>query len=162
MRRIAEQLKKELFDVVTLDIAARRSVSPPAVLPDRLEMIQLDSNRPDVDPKKIAAIISAVEAKLDVKTVKAAQADVRAYLGTRCITHLLNGHLVLSILRRIFLRAAKKESGLNPSIPNDALTQILAEMVWRRCTSDEHKRLKQSLRRKIRQLLSKYPATTNN
>ncbi len=157
MQRVTQHLKQALLHAVALDIAARRSPSPPAVLPDKIENLLLDHSRPDVDPEKVAALVAVVEGQLDPKAVEAAQTEVKGFLRDRCITHLLKGHLVLGVLRRIFLRAAAKESGSNTSIPNDALTQILADMVWRHCQSNDHKLLKRAVRSETRNLISRYP-----
>lgn len=158
MDRVAKHLKKELLHSVALDIAARKSPAPPAVLPDAIEQLALTKSGPDVDPAKIAALVATVEVQLDQAEVKAAKADLKTFLRKRCITHVLKGHLILGILRRLFIRAAEQESGTKGALPNDALTQILADMVWRRCPSDDHKRLKRTVRTKTRKLVSKYPA----
>ena len=158
MDRVAKHLKKELLHAVALDIAARRSTAPPPVLPDAIEQLALTKSGPDVDPTKIAALVATVEVQLDPAKVKAAQAELKNFLKTRCITHVLNGHLILGILRRLFIRAAEQESGTKGALSNDALTQILTDMVWRRCPSDDHKRLKQTVRTKTRKLCSNYPA----
>jgi len=157
MERVAKHLKKDLLHVVALDIAARRSPSPPAVLPDAMEQLAQNNLTPDLDPAKIAAVIASVEPQLDAAQVRAAKAEVRAFLANRCITHLLKGHLILGILRRLFLRSAENESGIKSSLTPDAFTQILAEMVWRRNQSDDHKRLKRAIRTKTRKLVSCYP-----
>lgn len=157
MERLAKHLKNELLHAVALDIAARRSPSPPAVLPDAIEQLALTKSGPDVDPMKVAALVASVEVQLDPKIVKAAQAELRSFLESRCITHVLNGHLILGILRRLFIRAAEQESGTKGALSNDALTQILTDMVWRRCPSDDHKQLKRTIRTKARKLFSKYP-----
>lgn len=157
MDRMAKHLKKELLHAVALDIAARRSPSPPAVLPDAIEQLALGNSGPEVDPVKVAALVAAVEVQLDPKEIKAAQKDLKDFLKTRCITHVLNGHLILGILRRLFIRAAEQESGTKGSLSNDAFTQILTDMVWRRCPSDDHKHLKRTIQTKARKLVSKYP-----
>lgn len=157
MDRVAKHLKKELLHAVALDIAARRSPSPPAVLPDAMEQLALNNSGPDLDPAKIAAVVAAVEPQLDPARVTAAKAEIRSFLAKRCITHLIKGHLILGILRRLFLRSAEIESGTKSSLSPDAFTQILAEMVWRRCRSDDHNRLKRAIRTKTRMLISSYP-----
>lgn len=157
MQRVAKHLRQELHDAVVLDIAARRSPSPPAVLPNRIDQLFLDHSRPDINPAKVAALVAAVTEQINPKVVKSAQAEVKGFLRERCITHLLNGHLVFGVLRRVFLRAAEKQSGNNTSISNDTLTHILADMVWRRCQSNDHKVLKRAVRTKTRKLISRYP-----
>ncbi len=158
MDRVANHLTGELLHTVALDVAARRSPSPPAVLPDRIEQLLAHHSRPDIDPSKVAKLVASVEIHLDPKAVREAQADVKQFLGKRCITHLLKGHLILGVLRRVFLRAAAKESGNTGQIPNDALTQLLADMVWRRCNSEDHRVLKRKLRAAARKLIPLYPA----
>jgi hypothetical protein len=158
MVRVAKHLKKEMLHAVALDIAARRSPSPPSVLPDTIEQLALTRSGPEVDPAKVGALVAAVAVQLDPKVIKAAQKDLKDFLKTRCITHVLNGHLILGILRRLFIRAAEQESGTKSSLSNDALTQILTDMVWRRCPSDDHKNLKRTIRTKARKLVSKYPS----
>ena len=157
MNRVAKHLKKEMLHAVALDIAARRLPSPPPVLPDAIEQLALNKSGPDVDPAKIAALVATVEIQLDPAQVEAAQAELKTFLKTRCITHVLNGHLVLGILRRLFIRAAEQESGTKGTLSNDALTQILTDMVWRRCRSDDHKKLKRTVRTKTRKLFLNYP-----
>jgi len=168
MERIARHLVDELLHVVALDVAARRLPSPPEVLPDRIEQLLLHQSRPDIDPAKTARLIASVEARLDPTVVLEAQEDVRKFLANRCITHLLKGHLVFGVLRRVFLQAAANESGRlrsavnglgrNCQIPNDALTQLLADMVWRRPNSEDHRVLKRKLKSLIRKLIPRYPA----
>jgi hypothetical protein len=158
MERVAKHLKKELLYTVVLDIAARRSPNPPAVLPDAMEVIALNNSGPDIDPAKVAALVASVEPRLDPGKVKVAKSELRSFLAKRCITHLLNGHFILGILRRLFLRAAETESGKKSTLTNDAFTQMISDIVWRRCQSDDHKRLKRAIRTKTRNLVAKYPA----
>jgi hypothetical protein len=158
MNRVAMHLKKELLHAVALDIAARKSPTPPPVLPDAIEQIALTKFGPDVDPAKISALVASVEVHLDPAEVEAAQEELKEFLMTRCITHVLKGHLVFGVLRRLFIRAAEQESGTKGALSNDALTQILTDIVWRCCPSDDHKQLKRSVRTKTRKLISRYPA----
>jgi hypothetical protein len=151
--QVAKHLTSELLRAVVLDVAARRSPSPPAVLPDHIEQLLLHHSRPEIDPAKVVKLVSSVEAHLDPKVVREAQEDVRQFLAARCITHLLKGHLVLGALRRVFLRAASNESGRNCQIPNDALTQLLADIVWRRAKSEDHRALKRKVRSVVRKLI---------
>ncbi len=157
MTRLEEHLRKELSHLVALDIAARRSPSPPRVLPDAIEQLALTRAGPDIDPAKVADLVATVEPQLDPSQIEVAEVELGRFLEKRCITHILNGHLILGILRRLFLRAAERESGIQSSLSNDALTQILTEMVWRRCQSADHTKVRRAVRAKLRRLLPMYP-----
>ncbi|WP_147430989.1 hypothetical protein [Thiocapsa rosea] len=157
MERVEKHLRDELLHAVALDIAARRSPTPPRVLPDAIEQLELTRSGPDIDPAKISSLVALIEPQLDPVKIMDAEAELTSFLEKRCITHILNGHLILAILRRLFIRSAKNESGTPSSLSNDALTQLLADIVWRRCQSDDHKRLKRAVRAKTRKLLAKYP-----
>jgi hypothetical protein len=160
MERVASHFKTELQHLIALDIAARNTPSPPSVIPDAAEQLLTGTCLPDVDLKKVAALVAKVEPLIDKEVVKKAQAELNCFLGKRCIMHLLKGHIVLGVLRRIFVRAASRESGSTKSIHNDALTQILSDMVWRRCKSVDHKNLKRKVRRITRRLSTHFPVIT--
>lgn len=159
MDRVTKHLAKELLPAVVLDVAARHSPSPPIVLPEHIDHLMLDKKQPDVDPAKIAHIIDSVSTQLDRNAVKEAQSAVNGFLANRCITHLLKGHLVFGVLRRVFLQTAGKERGQNVTIPNDSFIQLLSDMMWRRCGSKDHKALKRKIRSSARKLVSQYPVT---
>ena len=165
MCRVAAHLAEQLLPLIILDVAARRLPSPPSVLPDRIDQLLTSPNRPDVDPIKVARIVAATEGRLDATSVRKAHSDVKRYLKKRCITHLLKGHLVLGILRRIFLRAAAREMGANCQMSNDVFTQLLVAKVWQRPRSEDHRALKRKVRALARKLGPKYavlPASTTD
>lgn len=156
MERVAAHLETELLNLVTLDVAAQRSPSPPAVLPDHIEQLLVDPTQADVECARVAAIVTSVEGQLDSETVKTSLADINTFLRSGCFMHLLKGHLVLGVLSRVFVCAAAKESGVRSLLSNDAITQILAEMIWRQCRSDDHRRLKRMIRTKTKALINRY------
>lgn len=159
MDRVVQHLSQELLHAVVLDVAARQLPSPPKVLPDHIEQLQLDHKRPDVDPVKVIALVTSVEPLLDPKIVRESKAQIMRFLAERCFTHLLNGHLVLGVLRRVFVQAARRECGGDPHVTDDTLTQLLSEMVWRQCNSEDYRRLKRQIRSITRKLLLRYSAS---
>jgi hypothetical protein len=78
--------------------------------------------------------------------------DIAAYLKLGRFCDLLNGHVLYGVIRRVFTETTtvlrKKKVVLN----DDALTQLLAEMVWREPPSKEHSRLRTKIISVVREL----------
>jgi hypothetical protein len=85
MRKIEAHLRRELSLVLALDIAARRTPSPPRVLPDAIERLALNQSGPDVDPVKVANLVSTIVQQIDPDVIQAAEADLDSFLERRSI-----------------------------------------------------------------------------
>lgn len=157
MAAVENHLKTELGEVVALDVAARMTDPSPAVLPDHIDALLRSQKGVSVESARVGAIVAAARASIDAATTRRASASIKHFLTKRPFMHLLKGHLVLGVLRRIFVNAAAKESGANSQVSNDALTQLLAEKVWRRNKSPDHVSLRRRLREKLSKLAPDYP-----
>jgi hypothetical protein len=150
--QLALELKRELAILTALDIAARHSPSPPTVLPRTYAQIGKTGALHTIERQKVNAIVRAVLPQVQAVVLSSANRDLKAFLKTRCITHILNGHLVFSILSSVFRHAITKHTGQNRVLSNDALTQLLSTTVWRKPPSADHTQLKRAFRSKVREL----------
>ena len=155
MAATKRMIEQELLCAIILDVAARRSPSPPEVFPDRIEPILKRSDRTDVDPDKITVRTEVAKNKIDCQTLQGARASVTRFLTDHCITHLLKGHLLFGLLRRIFIIAATRERGNRINVHDIVLTQMLSDAIWRYCKTGDHQRLKRAFRSKLREVLTK-------
>jgi hypothetical protein len=152
--RIESELLVKLREAIELDIAARMCDPAPKVLPPRVEALLMDQDTPDICPAKVAAITEAAKAQIPNDIVRRAKADVRTFLRSGKISWLLNGHVLFGIIQRVFTKTSASIRGKKVILNDDALTQLLAEMVWRCVPSDEHRRLRRKLVGVVRELNS--------
>ena len=117
----------------------------------------MDKNTVTFNAKRLKAKINKVRKTVDAKFVKEAKSDITSFLQARSISHLVKGHLLFGLLRRIFVQAANKERGSNSALTKDVALQIFSDAVWQYCKKGDHKRLKRKFRCKLRELLSFYP-----
>ncbi len=159
MKSIINNIKTELLDTIVFDVAARRMKTSPAVLPKRIEpLLKKNGANTDFKTSFIKDLVKKAREEVDAEYVEEVEREVSKFLKTRCISHLINGHLLFGLLRRVFLRAAKKEKRSNSVISDDFLMQLLADAVWRHCRSGDHNNLRKNFRRKLRKLVLEYSA----
>ena len=151
--RLNQHLSDTLREMVEVDVAARRSVPAPKVLPDRVERLLVDPRRPDICPKKVSGITKAALPAIEEQTLKAARSEVSAYLKKRRLADLLKGHILFGILRLLFTQAASGIKGSKVIVDDDALTQLLADATWKRSPSEDHKALRAKIRKNVRDLV---------
>ena len=157
MAQAVLMFKKEFLPALVLDVAARRMETPPKVLPDHIEQLLQGQTAVTFDPDRLKAIVNKARKTVDAKFVKESKSDITSFLQSRCISHLIRGHLLFGLLRRIFVQAANKERGSKSVTADDALLQMFSDAVWRCCEEGDHKRLKRKFRSKLRELLPFYP-----
>ncbi len=158
MNSVINNIKTELLDAIVLDVAARRMKTSPAVLPKRIESLLKNGANTDFNTLFIKKLVENTRGEIDAEYVEEVEREVSKFLKTRCISHLINGHLLFGLLRRVFLRAAKKEKRSNSVISNDFLIQLLVDAVWRHCRSGDHNNLRRNFRRKLQELVLEYSA----
>lgn len=156
MARLSAQIKEAFCEMIKLDVAGQKGNSPPKVMPDHADMLMADSNRPDIDYNKIKGIIAKFSGSIDSEAIMEAERDIQQFLAERPLTHLLKGHVIFGILRRLFVTAITEERKTNIQISNDAFMQILAEMIWRKCRSKDHQMLKESIQTSLNEILPKF------
>ena len=153
METAKQMINKELLAAIILDVAARESSSSPKLLPKHIDSILKKGRGIKIDPLKVDKLISEAKNEIDQQALVKAKVAVDKFLRTRCITHLLKGHLLFGLLRRIFTNAAAREMSKKLNSPNDnTLKQLLSAEVWKWSRSDDHKRLKRSFRKKLREV----------
>ena len=158
MRMAIKSLTKQFLPALIFDVAARRMNPAPDVLPDRIDPLLKDQTSAELDLSKLNSLVKKAKKKINTSNATESKSDVETFLKHRCISHILNGHLLFGLLRRIFVQAVNKERGSKqPSTPDDALLQIFSGVVWRYCREGDHKRLKRNFRTKLRELSSSYP-----
>ena len=150
--RVEAELLSKMREAIELDVAARRANPAPKVIPDRIEALLTKPDSPDICPLKVAKIVTDAKAALNSELIKQAKAEVQCFLRTGRISWLLNGHVLFGIVQRVFTRTTTQIRGKKVVLNDDALTQILAEMVWRFIPSDEHRRLRRKLVSVVREL----------
>ncbi len=161
MESVIKNIETELYDAIVLDVAARRMKSPPAVLPKKIESLLKDGKNTGLKTSAIKNLVQTARTKVDAGYEEKAKRDVLKFLSSRCMSHLIKGHLLFGLLRLIFLRAAKKETTkkkMKPAlaIHNSLLLQLLSDAVWSHCKSGDHYNLKKKLRGKLRKLTSEH------
>jgi glycine/D-amino acid oxidase-like deaminating enzyme len=143
--RVEQHLEEQLRELVELDVAARRSDPAPKVFPDRVEALLLDPEQPDICPQKVAKHVAKARAELTEEAIQEARKDVAEYLRRGRFVFLLNGHVLFGVIQRVFTQTAAAIRGKKVVLNDDALTQLLAEMMWRTLPSDEHRRLRRKI-----------------
>ena len=157
MESRVRMLKNELLDAIILDVAARRVGTAPDVLPDRIEPLLKSQTSTELDATRVAKLVTEAKKRVDPTHLAASTNDVNEFLRERCVSHIVSGHLIFGLLRRIFIQSANKERGAKSVTSDDALLHIFSDSVWRFCDVGDHKRLKRGFRSKLRQLLAAYP-----
>ena len=113
MNSTVNQLVQHFLPALVLDIAARQMETSPKILPDRVDSLLKDQSGVSFDLSRLNALISSAEKEVDGQHVVDAERQVQAFLRDRCISHLINGHLLFGLLRRLFVHAANRERGAN-------------------------------------------------
>lgn len=149
---LAEELERSLCDLVAYDIAARSMDPAPDVLPAHIDNLMSTRHGVALDKARVAQLITAAKASVDITAFKKAQKTLRTFLKERPLVHVLNGHLVLGLLRKLFVLAAERERGSASTLSNDAFTQLLSDAVWRRKASDDHTNLKRKINAAVKEV----------
>lgn len=150
MRDTETMIARDLLAAVILDVAARRMPSSPRVLPARIDAVLRGKWGTQVDPVRVEGIVGSVKERIDEGAQRGARRDVERFVEQRPLVHLLKGHLVLGLLRRVFLDAARKEGRKGRGIEDDVLVQVVSDGVWATCRGGDHLRVRTEFRRKIR------------
>lgn len=157
MSSTVRRMKSEILPALILDVAARRMDTAPGVLPERVEPLLKSQKSVEFEKTRLETIVKKAKKDVDANLAKEARKEVRAFMSDRCISHLVPGHFLFGLLRRIFVQAADRERGSKSVAADDALLQILADAVWRFCTNGDHQRLKRNFRSKLRELVALFP-----
>ena len=158
MSATVRSLKTDIHPALVLDVAARRMDSPPSVLPERVDRLLIKSQtRVDFEPAELKKLIHAAKHEVDADLAKEARREINAFLRERCISHLIPGHFLFGLLRRIFVQAADRERGAKSMSADGALLQLLSDAVWEFCTDGDHQRLKRNFRSKLREAVALFP-----
>ncbi|MBA4147636.1 MAG: DUF4435 domain-containing protein [Verrucomicrobia bacterium] len=158
--RLTSQIEKLLRKAVEADVAARRCDSAPKVLPDRVEILLKRPDEPDLDPPRIASLVAPAKRSIPSKQLRSSKKDVALFLRERRLVDLLKGHLVFGMLRLLFTKVTRKLRGAKSIVPDDALIQLIADMVWRKSPSKDHRLLKRRVRRTVKDLLPHFAVIT--
>lgn len=150
--RLTKYLEEKLFQLVALDIAARTMDPSPKVLPDRIESLLVREDATEIDIYKVGAIAGAVDKLLETRVLEQAKDDFARVVKTCICVDIIKGLLLFGVLRRMFTECVTRIRGKKAILNDEALTQILAEMVWRKVPSVEHKKLKRKVRAVVRLL----------
>lgn len=151
-----EMLESKFLPALILDVAARRMNPAPKVLPSRIEPLLESQTSAKFASKKLFSLVNKAREKVDASSVAESERDIAAFLKGRCISHIVRGHYLFGLLRRIFVQAANKERGSKTNASDDALLQMFSDAIWRHCREGDHKRLKRNFRTKLRELSSSY------
>ena len=157
MDEAVEMLESEFLPALTLDVAARRMDPAPKVLPSRIEPLLEIQTSAKFDSSKLKSLVNEARKKVDASSVADSERDIAAFLKNRCISHIVRGHFLFGLLRRIFLQAANEERGSKLAASDDVLLQMFSDAVWHHCREGDHRRLKRNFRTKLRELSSSYP-----
>ena len=156
MDRAIEMLEKEFLPALILDVAARRMHPAPKVLPNRIEPLLKDKTSYELDSSKLKSLVDKAGGEVDASSVADSKRNIATFLKGHCISHIVRGHLLFGLLRRIFVQAANKERGSKSATADDVLLQMFSDAVWHHSREGDHKRLKRNFRTKLRELSSSY------
>jgi hypothetical protein len=156
MLQAAQRLNTELLPAVILDVAARRMSAPPKVLPDHIDALLSGRTGTEFNDLNLKKLIEEASSAVDTTRVSEVVPEIHAFLRSRCITHLVEGHLLFGMMRRIFVHAANSERGAKAVAGDDALLQIFSDAVWRFCRASDHNRLRRAFRSKLKELVTAF------
>ena len=156
MDEAVKMLENEFLPALILDVAARRMDSAPKVLPSRIEPLLKNQKSAKLDTRRLKSLVNEAEETVDASSAADSERDVVAFLECNCITHILRGHFLFTLLRRIFVQAANKERGSTKVAPDNMLLQIFSDAVWRHCREGDHQRLRRNFRTKLKELTLLY------
>ena len=137
--------------LVIFDVAARQLDPAPKVLPDHIEPLLLSQKKPDVCPIKVKQWVEKVRKKFTEEAIFQAKQDIEKYLTAGRFTDILNGHLLFGVIRKVFTCITNQHRKKKAIVSDDALIQLLADMVWREVPSQEHFRLRSKIRSVVRE-----------
>jgi hypothetical protein len=151
--RLTQHLEESLSQLVTLDVAARKVNPAPKVLPDKIELLLENNQSHYLDRNKISIIICKVEKLLNEQDLSDARKQLDLFLKKYKLVDIIKGHILFGILRNLFVNISEGIRGKRVTVNDELLTQIMAEMVWRRVPSDEHRKLKRKIRAVVRRII---------
>lgn len=152
MQKLRHAIAQVLFQAVVLDAAARRMNPAPQVLPKHIEPLLQRQNQFHIDQSKVELMLKKAATMVHPNYVREEEAKISKFTSERCFTHLLKGHLLFGILRIVFFQIATELRGSPCIVKDDALLQMLSEAVWQDLPSEDHKRLRSNIRRKVKAL----------
>lgn len=156
MLGVVRMLEEEFLPALILDVAARRMDPAPKVLPKRIEPLLKNQTTAKFDSSKLKALVDKARREVDTSSLADSERDIAAFLKVHCISHIVKGHLLFGLLRRIFVQAAKKERSSKIQTSDYVLLQLFSDAIWRHCKEGDHRRLKRNFRTKLRELSSFY------
>ena len=155
MRRADEQLEEVLFDLIAIDVAARKMDPAPEVLPDRIERLLDRQESPEICHVKVKQYLEKGKEKVDAVRILDATKLIKNYIDTGGkVSDVVNGHVLFGIIRRIFTHGSSNIRGKKCVVNDDALMQLLSDMLWRVIPSEEHRRLRNKLRSVVQDMNS--------
>jgi hypothetical protein len=156
MATVEQAFASDLIPAVILDVAARADGLGVAVLPDKIEPFLAGQHSTKLDAARVKDLLDASEPRISDGAKRTAKRAVEAFLKVRPFMHLLKGHMVLGVLRRLFVAAAAKESGSPSSLSNDVLTQLLADVIWRKAPHDDHRKVRRTVNRRLAEVQASF------
>lgn len=149
------EIKELLMELVAIDMAARMMDPSPKILPDRVEPLLKRPDSAEICGDKVKRLLENVQSIIDEKFLRKAKEKIDRHLkaGGRLV-EILNGHILFGLLQRVFTQASTSVRGRKVVVPDDVLTQLLAEMLWRVVPTYEHKRLRLKVIKVVREMNS--------
>ena len=149
MARLERHLKEVFRSAIELDVASMACNPAPKLLPENIEQLLANQNGPDVDPVKVANFIGSAADVIPASDVRDARRLVREFLETRPFHELLKGHLLLGVLQKMFCKKASELKGASAPLRQDALVQIVSEVIWITAKDPDYKKLRAKLRKQL-------------
>ena len=150
LEELNEHILDQLKEVIGLDAALCIAGEETAALPNRIEALLKYKGKTELDPvlvEKAASKARKAAAGLDVNSV---HEQVRAFIQTRPIAHLLRGHLLFGLLRFLISQALQK-NGKRKAPDDRSLRALFARYFWQDHHAD-HKKLRAKLIKGVREL----------
>ncbi len=142
-------LEKRLFDVVVLDIANERAKTGYPILPKSIESLLNGRKSHYISKDRVKAIIGKYKNYINKGDIRNSQKLLNGYLKCNRFVDILKGHLVIGLIRRFISFVVLKRAREKVSIRKKDLQIILANEVWTKPSTNQHKNLRRKLGRAI-------------
>jgi hypothetical protein len=154
MATVVDQLRTALREAVVLEVASRAINPAPKILPESIEILLARLSDPDVDEIKVKAYREKSKIEIPNQKIEEARLSVDDFLSSRCFSELLNGHLLIGVLMRLFAKLSRSLKSGAKLLPPDAFVQVISDALWTSTASGDHIPLKRKIRAELRKLQS--------
>jgi Protein of unknown function (DUF4435) len=152
MVTVVNQLRVALKEAVVLEVAVRSMNPAPKILPEGIDCVLVRQSESEVDIAKVNAFRNKSQITIPTEQIDEARVLVDEFLASRCFSELLNGHLLLGVLMRVFTKLTRSLKAGAKLVPPDAFVQLISDAIWTSGGDGDHMSLKRKIRSELRKL----------